>query len=115
MWIDGRPEYFDICHPAKGQPHTSTVLWVHNGRAVESRSAKGGKEHNDFWEGSHIGSGRVDTAKGVGALGLASGIGRRKARKVAEDVIAGFPGIRFWVFHEGDWGVPMQEFWEATS
>ena len=115
MWRDGRPEYVDICHPAKGQPYTSTILWVHNGRRVESRPAKGGKEHNDFWEGVYDGSGRVDTAKGVGALGLASGIERRRARRIAEDVIVEFPGIKFWVFYGEDWGVTMQKFWEATS
>lgn len=112
---DGRPEYIDICHPAKGQPHVDIVLWVHDGRGIESRSAKGGKGHESFWKGNFIGSGRVDTAKRVGSLGIAHGTGRREARRIAEDAVAEFPGIRFWVFHGSDWGVTMQEFWEATA
>jgi len=47
MWRDGRPEYMDVCHPRKGEPHKYIVLWVHDGSRVESRSAKFGKEHDD--------------------------------------------------------------------
>lgn len=111
----GRPEYFDVCHPAD-------ILWSHDGNKLESRSAKGGKkEHKDFvWFGDttvaiHDADGRVDTAKGVGILAFAPNIGRRQARRIAEDVVAGFPGIKFWVFYGSDWGVSMQEFWEATA
>lgn len=126
------PEYVDVCHPAKGQPHTAIVLWSHDGTVLESRSAKGGKGHNDFeWfagqrprigsdgmpdrVGIHDADGRVDTRRKVGTLAFAPNIGRRRARRIAEDVIAEFPGVRFWVFHESDWGATMQEFWEATS
>lgn len=116
MWANGRPEYADICHPQKGQPHRDIVLWVHTAGRVESRSAKGGKGHEDFWSDGnhHLADGRVDAAKMVGSLVLSPGAGREQAAKVAEDIVAAFPGVRFWVFHESDWGVPMQEFWESV-
>lgn len=116
MWRDGRPEYFDICHPGKGQPHKDIVLWIHDGARIESKSAKFGKEHNDFWGGaSHSADGRVDTAKKVGELAFAPGVDDRLARGIAEDVIAAFPSVKFWVFRGSDWGVPMQEFWESVA
>ncbi len=124
MWRDGRPEYTDICHPAKGQPHVDIVLWSHSGRGLESKSAKGGKGHNNFkwfagwglWTpGIHEADGRVDTKEKVGTLAFAPEVGRRQARRIAEDAVSKFPGVRFWVFHGSDWGVTMQEFWEATS
>lgn len=111
---DGRPSYIDLCHPRKGEPHTAIVLWIHDGTGIESKSAKGGKEHDSFWDGNFPGSGRVDAAKKVGTVGITDA-DRRAARRIAEDAVAEFPGVRFWVFHESDWGVTMQEFWEATS
>lgn len=123
------PEYVDICHPKKGQSHVDIVLWSHDGSTLESRSAKGGNGHEDFkWfpgrfregrpldgAGIHDADGRVDTKGKVGTLAFAPDIGRGLARRIAEDVIAEFPGVRFWVFHESDWGVTMQKFWEAIS
>jgi len=114
MWRDGRPEYVDICHPGKGEPHKDIVLWVHDGRRLESRSAKFGKEHNDFWDGTNPADGRVDTVRKVGALAFAPDIGDRLARRIAEDAIAEFPGVKFWVFRGDDWGVTMQRFWESV-
>lgn len=119
----GRPEYVDVCHPKKGESHADIVLWSHDGRgrSLESRSAKGGKGHNDFPElgsdgvGNHGADGRVDTRRKVGTLAFALRVDRRRARRIAEDVVAEFPGIRFWVFRGSDWGVTMQEFWEATA
>jgi len=110
-----KPEYVDICHPETGESHADIVLFVVIMGEVRTRSAKGGKEHDSFWKGSFPGSGRVDTANMVGTLGIADDIGRREARRIAEDVIGKFPGVRFWVFHGADWGATMQEFWEATS
>ena len=34
---DGRPEYVDISHPKKGQPHTAIVLWIHDGGGIKVR------------------------------------------------------------------------------
>jgi len=109
------PEYVDLCHPGKGESHADIVLFVVIMGKVRTRSAKGGKEHDSFWKGSFPGSGRVDTAGMVGTLGIADDMGRREARGIAEDVVDRFPGVRFWVFHESDLGVTMQEFWESTS
>jgi len=109
-----RPEYFDVCHPGKGESHAAIVLWIYDGK-IKTRSAKGGKEHDSFWKGSFLGSGRIDTVKRVGILGIAADAGSRKARRIAEDVIARFPGVRFWVFYGSDYGATMQEFWDVTS
>lgn len=113
--FERRPEYLDLCHPRKGEPHTAIVLWIHDGTGIESKSATGGREHDSFWKGTFVGSGRVDTVKRVGTLGIAGHADRCTARRIAEDAVAEFPDIRFWVFHGSDWGVTMQEFWEATS
>jgi len=68
----------------------------------------------DFWKRMHLADGRVDTAKKVGTLAFAD-VDDRLVRRIAEDVIAAFPGIKFWVFRGDDWGVPMQQFWESVA
>ena len=41
-------------------------------------------------------------------------VGRKKARRIAEDTIKAFPGVKFRVHYGNSW-VPMQQFWEDTE
>ena len=109
-------EYFDICHPKKGQSHKDIVLLIHDGTQIKFKSAKFGKGHNDFWGGvSHPSDGRVDTKKKIGELVFSPDISDQLAQKIVEDALIAFPGVKFWIFRNSDLGVPVQEFWESVS
>lgn len=58
---------------------------------------------------------RVDPGKKVGTIGLDSGLPRAAIKRVVEDVVERFPGVRFTVFHESDYGVGLQEFWAGRD
>ena len=108
--------YYDIGHPAD----QNTILWVHN------RVIKLIKEKQHPYDGLralptelHC-SGRVDTAKKIGSISFDLCLSRDQTRRIAEDVIAKFPGIKFYVFYNDGWqafknGASMQKFWEATE
>ena len=102
-----RREYFDICHDGK-----TIWLWVHDGKRLDARRSK--RDHEHLWERRRWpATGRVDPGKKVGTIGLDSEeLPRAAIKRVVEDVMERFPGVRFTVFHESDYGVGLQEFWE---
>ena len=97
-----------------------TVLWIHDGilDSHELSDNEGQASHDDFWNGGYDSCGRIDDAWETGSMVFGADVGRRKARRIAEDVFAAFPGVRFRVTH--GFGYSYQEtsvrlFWEATE
>lgn len=96
------------------------ILWVHDG-CVDAYTLSRNEItaiHSDFWDGYHDSCGRIDAAAKIGSMRLSADIGRKKARRIVEDVIAAFPGIKFRVLHGFGYDyreTSMQLFWEATE
>ena len=114
--------YGDIGPPAG----PNTVLLIHSDGIKSSTDYAA---HHDWrsrgsdWPDIYDCVGRVDIARKVGSLALESGLGRRKARRIVENAIKAFPGVRFRVFPDNTAGgtvdltgsVSVQEFWESTE
>ena len=109
--------YVGVCHPAGG----GSVMWVYKDGIVSSTDYESHCEWSfDPDYPSRVDcSGRVDTIKKVGSIALGSGLPREHIRKVVEDAIEAFPGIKFRVFYDGDFrpgsSMSVQEFWEDTE
>ena len=112
--------YVGVCHPAGA----GAIMWAYDdiaGRIVSSAE----HENHCQWSFSpdfphdYDCSGRVDPIKKVGSIALGHGLPRGHIRKVVEDAVAEFPGIKFRVFYDGDFrpgsSMSVQEFWEETE
>ena len=106
-------DYLDIGHDPSG-----ALLWVHNGK-IETREARFCKTHFN-WGTEYNGWGRVDTAKKIGTITFdftspCDATQRKLARKIVQDVIGAFPGIKFRVYYGDGNNTTVQEFWEDTE
>lgn len=101
-----------------------TVLWMHDGILDSHKLSdnEGQANHIDFWNENYDSCGRVAANGRIGSMWFSFNIGRKKARRIAEDVIAAFPGVRFRVSHCFGYApgncyrdTSVQLFWEATE
>ena len=115
-------DYLDIGHA----PGPGVLVWIHNGkvRTLEASSC----DHRCFDQshGEYDGYGRVDTMRKVGSITFNFTTStallhdakyskrRRKARKIVQDVVEAFSGVKFRVFC-GDSNTTVQESWEDTE
>lgn len=109
--------YVGVCHPAS----SGGVLWVYKDGIVSSADYESHCEWSfdpDYPNDCDC-SGRVDTIKKVGSIALGPDLSREHVRKVVEDAVEAFPGIKFRVFYCGvlrpGSSMSVQEFWEYTE
>ena len=123
---DGATEvgYGDIGHPAG----SNTVLLIHSG-GILTQPSDNYSTHCKWrlcdpdYPGSVDCAGRVDTAEKIGSLAIEPDLDLRQARRIVEDALVAFPGIKFRVFTDRVAGgvvdrygsMSVQEFWEATE
>ncbi len=105
-------EYFDIGHSL----NQNNILWIYD-HVIKWGWDKDKEYHYKYWKQGYTSWGRIDTDKKIGSIILDSEIQQKESRKIVEEVIIEFPGIKFYVFDlcELFGGISVQQFWEDTE